>query len=148
MSPRHRIAIVVSRFNRVVTDNLLEGAVAAAKERGIEISDADVYPIPGAFELPVVARALAVGGRYEGVVCLGAIVRGETPHFDYVCQQAAAGIQQVALQSGIPIAFGVLTTDTIAQAIARAGGDVGNKGREALVAVLETLHQIRRASGC
>ncbi len=147
MTTRRRLAIVVSRFNRAVTDNLLEGAVAAAKDRGVEIADADVFPVPGAFELPVVARAIAKGGRYDGVVCLGAVVRGETPHFDFVCEQAAAGIQQVALETGVPVAFGVLTTDTMEQAMARAGGDVGNKGREALVTVLETLHQIRRAAG-
>jgi 6,7-dimethyl-8-ribityllumazine synthase len=145
---RRHIAIVVSRFNRAVTDNLLEGAVSAARERGVEIGDADVFPVPGAFELPVVARAVAKGGHYDGVVCLGAVVRGETPHFDFVCEQAAAGIQQVALDTGVPVAFGVLTTDTMEQAMARAGGDVGNKGREALVTVLETLHQIRRATGC
>lgn len=148
MTTGGRIAVVVSRFNRAVTDNLLEGAVAAAKERGVEISEADVYPVPGAFELPVVARAIAKGGKYDGVVCLGAVVRGETPHFDFVCEQAAAGIQQVALETGVPVAFGVLTTDTMEQAMARAGGDVGNKGREALVTVLDTLHQIRRAAGC
>jgi 6,7-dimethyl-8-ribityllumazine synthase len=147
VTSRRRIAIVVSRFNRAVTDNLLEGAVVAAQERGVEIADADVFPVPGAFELPVVARAIAKGGRYDGVVCLGAVVRGETPHFDFVCEQAAAGIQQVALETGVPVAFGVLTTDTMEQAMARAGGDVGNKGREALVTVLETLHQIRRAAG-
>jgi 6,7-dimethyl-8-ribityllumazine synthase len=147
MTMRRHIAIVVSRFNRAVTDNLLEGAVTAAKERGVEIADGDVFPVPGAFELPVVARAIAKGGRYDGVVCLGAVVRGETPHFDFVCEQAAAGIQQVALETGVPVAFGVLTTDTMEQAMARAGGDVGNKGREALVTVLETLHQIRRAAG-
>lgn len=148
MTTGRRIAVVVSRFNRAVTDNLLEGAVAAAKERGVEISDADVFPVPGAFELPVVARAIARGGKYDGVICLGAVVRGETPHFDFVCEQAAAGIQQVALETGVPVAFGVLTTDTMEQAMARAGGDVGNKGREALVTVLDTLHQIRRAAGC
>jgi 6,7-dimethyl-8-ribityllumazine synthase len=147
MTMRRHIAIVVSRFNRAVTDNLLEGAVAAAKERGVEIADTDVFPVPGAFELPVVARAIAKGGRYDAVVCLGAVVRGETPHFEFVCEQAAAGIQQVALETGVPVAFGVLTTDTMDQAMARAGGDVGNKGREALVTVLETLHQVRRAAG-
>jgi len=148
MKTGRRIAIVVSRFNRAVTDNLLDGAVAAAKERGVEVADTDVFPVPGAFELPVVARAIAKGGRYDGVICLGAVVRGETPHFDFVCEQAAAGIQQVALETGVPVAFGVLTTDTMEQAMARAGGDVGNKGREALVTVLDTLHQIRRAAGC
>ena len=146
MSALPRIAIIVSRFNRAVTDNLLEGARAAAREAGLTIGTADVYPVPGAFELPLVAQAVARNGRYAGIVCLGAVIRGETPHFDYVCAEAAAGIQRVALEAGIPVAFGVLTTDTLDQAMARAGGDVGNKGREALVTVLETLQQLRRAA--
>lgn len=142
-----RIAVIVSRFNRAITDNLLEGALATLEERGIRVADDDVYPVPGAFELPVLAKALAESGRYDGVACLGAVVRGETPHFDYVCQEAAAGIQRVALETGIPVAFGVLTTDTVAQAMARAGGDVGNKGSEAVVTVVETLEQLRRVPG-
>ena len=146
MSASPRVAIIVSRFNRAVTDNLLEGAKAAAKEAGLAIGAADVYPVPGAFELPLVAQAVARSGRYAGIVCLGAVIRGETPHFDYVCAEAAAGIQRVALEAGLPVAFGVLTTDTLEQAMARAGGDIGNKGREALVTVLETLHQLRRAT--
>lgn len=144
LSPR--VAVVVSRFNRAVTDNLLDGARSAAAEAGVVIGAPDVYPVPGAFELPLVAQAAARSGRYDGIVCLGAVIRGETPHFDYVCAEAAAGIQRVALETGIPVAFGVLTTDTLEQALARAGGDVGNKGREALVTVLETLQQLRRAS--
>ena len=147
MSTSPRIAVVLSRFNRAVTDNLLEGALAAAAEAGVSIGKGDVYPVPGAFELPIVAQALSRCGRYDAIVCLGAVVRGETPHFDYVCAEAAAGIQRVALDSGMPVAFGVLTTDTLEQALARAGGDVGNKGREALVTVLETLQQLRRAAG-
>jgi len=146
VSASPRVAIIVSRFNRAVTDNLLEGAKAAAKEAGLAIGAADVYPVPGAFELPLVAQAVARSGRYAGIVCLGAVIRGETPHFDYVCAEAAAGIQRVALEAGLPVAFGVLTTDTLEQAMARAGGDIGNKGREALVTVLETLHQLRRAT--
>jgi len=139
-----RIAVIVSRFNRAVTDNLLEGAKAAAKDAGVSIGAADVYPVPGAFELPLVAQAVARSGRYAGIVCLGAVIRGETPHFDYVCAEAAAGIQRVALEGGLPVAFGVLTTDTLEQAMARAGGDIGNKGREAGVTGRETLHQLRR----
>ena len=146
MTTSPRIAIVVSRFNRAVTDNLLEGARIAAEEAGVSVKDSDVYPVPGAFELPLVAQAAARSGRYDGIVCLGAVIRGETPHFDYVCAESAAGIQRVALETGIPVAFGVLTTDTLEQALARAGGDVGNKGREALVTVLETLQQLRRAA--
>jgi 6,7-dimethyl-8-ribityllumazine synthase len=139
-----RLAVVVSKFNRAVTDRLLAGAREAASASGAELGDADVYPVPGAFELPLVAARLAKSGRYDAVVCLGAVIRGETPHFDYVCEQAAAGIQRVALDTGVPAAFGVLTTDTVEQAMARAGGDAGNKGYEAVVAVLDTLAQLDR----
>ena len=142
-----RLAIVVSRFNRAVTERLLDGAREAVRERGAVLGEDDVFPVPGAFELPLVAARLAQCGRYDGVVCLGAVIRGETPHFDYVCEQAAAGIQRVALESGVPVAFGVLTTDTLEQALARAGGDVGNKGYEAVVTVLDTLAQLDRIGG-
>jgi 6,7-dimethyl-8-ribityllumazine synthase len=142
-----RLAVVVSRFNRAVTDRLLDGAREAASAAGAELGEGDVYPVPGAFELPLVAARLAQSGRYDAVVCLGAVIRGETPHFDYVCEQAAAGIQRVALDSGVPAAFGVLTTDTVEQAMARAGGDAGNKGYEAVVAVLDTLAQLDRIRG-
>jgi 6,7-dimethyl-8-ribityllumazine synthase len=135
---------VVSRFNRAVTDRLLTGARQGAAAHDATLAEDDVYPVPGAFELPIVASRLAASGRYDAIVCLGAVIRGETPHFDYVCEQAAAGIQRVALDSGIPTAFGVLTTDTVEQALARAGGDAGNKGYEAVVAVLETLAQLDR----
>jgi 6,7-dimethyl-8-ribityllumazine synthase len=146
MTTRARIGVVVSRFNRAVTDALLEGTRKAAVESGLTLGTSDIYPVSGAFELPLLAQALARSGKYDGIVCLGAVIRGETPHFDYVCDQAAAGIQRVALDNGLPVAFGVLTTDTLEQALARAGGEVGNKGREALVTVLETLHQLRRAT--
>ena len=141
-----RIGVVVSRFNRAVTDALLRGTKEAAAEAGIALGDRDVYPVPGAFELPVLAQALAKSGKYDAIVCLGAVIRGETPHFNYVCQHTAAGILRVALDHGLPVAFGVLTTDTLEQAMARAGGDFGNKGRDAFVTVLETLHQLRRAT--
>lgn len=139
-----RIAIVVSRFNRAVTDNLLEGAREAAAKHGVRCDDRDVYAVPGAFELPLVAVEAARSPHYAGVVCLGAVIRGETPHFDYVCQQTAAGIARAALETGKPIAFGVLTTDDTAQALERAGGAVGNKGYEAVVTVLETLASLER----
>lgn len=139
-----RIAIVVSRFNSAVTDNLLEGARAAAAKFGVQCDDADVFAVPGAFELPLVAWVAASLPRYAAVVCLGAVIRGETPHFDYVCQETAAGIGRVSLKTGKPVAFGVLTTDDTAQALERAGGAVGNKGYEAVVTVLETLDAIRR----
>ncbi len=134
-----RIAIIVSRFNRSVTDNLLEGAREAAAKLGLRCGDDDVFFVPGAFELPLVAREAARSTHYDAVVCLGAVVRGETPHFDYVCEQTAAGILRVALESGKPVAFGVLTTDDMPQALERAGGSVGNKGYEAVTTVVETL---------
>lgn len=143
-APVHRLAVVVSRFNRTVTDRLLEGAIKAAAERGARLDRNDVFFTPGAFELPLVAMRLAQSGRYAGVVCLGSVIRGDTPHFEYVCQQAAAGIQRVALDTGVPTAFGVLTTDTVEQALERAGGAVGDKGFEAVVTVLETLAQLDR----
>ena len=148
MSDRYRIAVVVSRFNRAVTDRLLEGARKAAAERGALCGPEDVFAVPGAFELPVVASRLAELPRYQGVVCLGAVIRGQTPHFEYISRETAAGIQQVALRTGKPLSFGVLTTDTVEQALARAGGEVGNKGFDAVVAVLETLAVLERVSAC
>lgn len=139
-----RIAIVVSRFNRSITDNLLEGARSAAAKLGLLCDDSDVFAVPGAFELPLVASEAACSVRYAAVVCLGAVVRGETPHFDYVCQQAAAGIARVSMDTGKPVAFGVLTTDDTAQALERAGGTVGNKGYEAVITVVETLEALER----
>lgn len=144
MSEPKKIAVVVSRFNRSVTDSLVEGAFEAAERHECRLTDDDVYPVPGAFELPLLARRLAASGRYDGVACLGAVIRGETPHFDYVCEQAAAGILRASLDEDTPIAFGVVTTDTMQQALERAGGSVGNKGYEAYVTVLETLEQLDR----
>lgn len=142
-----RLALVVSRFNQAVTDRLLQGARSAAAERGAVCGEDDVFSVPGAFELPVVASKAAALQRYRGVVCLGAVIRGQTPHFDYICRETAAGLQRVALESGKPVGFGVLTTDTIEQALARAGGEVGNKGFEAVVTVLETLAVLERMPG-
>jgi len=144
LNTSYRLAVVVSRFNRTVTQNLLAGARTGCDEFGIELSDDDVYSVPGAFELPILAREAAICGRYDGVVCLGAVIRGETPHFDYVCDRAAAGIMRVSLDTGIPVTFSVLTTDTIEQALARAGGEVGNKGYEGVVGVVQTIDEIRR----
>jgi 6,7-dimethyl-8-ribityllumazine synthase len=141
---RRRIAIAVSRFNRAVTDNLLEGALEACRELDVDATEEDVFPVPGAFELPLIAQQLARSGEYDGIACLGAVVRGETPHFDYVCDHAAAGILRVSLENEIPVAFGVLTTETIAQALARAGGEVGNKGYEAVHTIIDTLDQLAR----
>jgi 6,7-dimethyl-8-ribityllumazine synthase len=138
-----RLAIAVSRFNDFVTSRLLEGAREATSDFGVAADAVDVVWTPGCFELPVVAKALASSGRYDAVVCLGAVIRGETPHFDYVAGQAAEGIQRAALDTGVPCAFGVVTTNTVEQALARAGGKKGNKGYDAVVTAIETANVLR-----
>jgi 6,7-dimethyl-8-ribityllumazine synthase len=132
-----RVAIAASRFNRLVTEQLVAGALEALRRHGVAEADVDLAWAPGAFELPLVAARLAATGRYAGVVALGAVVRGETPHFDHVATQAASGLAAVARTTSVPVAFGVLTTDTMEQALDRAGGKAGNKGAEAALAVLE-----------
>ena len=127
-------AIVVARFYEHLTNRLVGGAQTALAEAGA--GEADVFEVPGAFELPLAARFAAQSGRYDGVVCLGAVIRGETDHYDYVCTEAARGIQDVQLRTGVPCAFGVLTVDTMEQALARAGGEKRNSGAHAAEAVL------------
>ncbi len=134
-----RIAVVVARFNELVTERLLEGAVAAWKRHGGADDAIDVVRVPGAFELGLAARHLAATGRYAAVICLGCVIRGATDHYDYVCAQAASGVQQASLQTGIPVLFGVLTTENLDQALDRAGGKSGNKGYEAVVGALEMI---------
>lgn len=133
-----RLAIVVARFNEIVTGKLLDGAVECLRAHGIDEDDLLVAWVPGAFELPLVSRRLAASGGFDAVICLGAVVRGETPHFDHVAGQAAIGIRTAAEDTGVPVIFGVLTTDTLEQAIDRAGGKHGNKGWDAAMAALET----------
>ena len=136
--PDTAIAIAVARFNQPVTSKLLEGALAAAAEAGIPADRVQVVEVPGAFELPMAARWLSRGTpRPTAIVCLGCVIRGDTDHYDYVCDQSAAGIMNVGLELDVPVAFGVLTCDTGEQAFARAGGAKGNKGADALNAVLE-----------
>jgi 6,7-dimethyl-8-ribityllumazine synthase len=132
-----RVAIAASRFNRLVTEQLVAGAVDALRRHGVAEADVDLAWAPGSFELPLVAARLAASGRYAGVVAIGAVVRGETPHFDHVAGQAASGLAAVARTASVPVAFGVLTTDTMEQALDRAGGKAGNKGAEAALTVLE-----------
>jgi 6,7-dimethyl-8-ribityllumazine synthase len=132
-----RVAIAASRFNRLVTEQLVAGALEALRRHGVAEADVDLAWAPGSFELPLVAARLAATGRYAGVVALGAVVRGETPHFDHVAAQAASGLAAVARTTSVPVAFGVLTTDTMEQALDRAGGKAGNKGAEAALTVLE-----------
>lgn len=133
------IAVVVSRFNEPVTSKLLEGAVEGLKAGGVPQSWVDVVHVPGAFELPLMVEQLIQTNRYVGVVALGAVIRGETPHFDYVCAGCTQGLMEVMLRYQCPVSFGVLTTDTAEQAFARCGGDKGNKGAEAVATLLEVL---------
>jgi 6,7-dimethyl-8-ribityllumazine synthase len=127
-------AIAVARFYEDLAERLVAGAQGAFAEAGA--GEADVFEVPGAFELPLAAKYAAESGRYEGVACVGAVIRGETDHYDYVCAEAARGIQDVQLRTGVPCAFGVLTVDTMEQALARAGGDKRDQGRHAAEAVL------------
>ncbi len=138
-----RIAVALARFNESVTERLLAGALEALLKHGVADDAIDVATVPGAFELPLCAQRLAGTGRYDAIVCLGAVIRGETPHFDYVAGEAARGIAEVSRRHDLPVAFGVLTADTIAQALARAGGDRGNKGFEAAVTALEMVQMLR-----
>lgn len=139
-----RFAVVVSRFNEGVTDSLRDAATSALKDAGA--SDVQVLSVPGAFELPQAARAAAESGRFDAVICLGCIIRGETPHFEYLASAVANGITAAAGDTGIPMAFGVLTTDTVAQATARSGPGPDNKGREAAAAAIEMAALYRALS--
>ncbi len=132
--------IVVSRFNSFITKKLLEGAQDCLIRHGIKEDDIDVFWVPGACELPITAMRLAKNATYNGIVCLGAVIRGETPHFDYVSSEAAKGISEVGLTTGIPTIYGVITTDTLEQAIDRAGARGGNKGAEAALTALEMVN--------
>ena len=134
-----RYALVCGRFNDLIVERLRHGAVDTLTRHGVASADIDVVWVPGAWELPLVAKRLAGSGEYVAVICLGAVIRGSTAHFEHVAGQCAAGIQRVALDTGIPVAFGVLTTETIEQAIERAGTKAGNKGAEAAMAALETV---------
>lgn len=139
---RRAVGIAVSRFNGEVTQRLLEGALAELRRLGVPPEAVEVMPVPGAFELPLGAMALARSRRYSCVVALGCVIRGETPHFDYVAAEAASGVQLAALETGVPVAFGVLTCDTVEQALARAGGERGNKGAEAARSALEMAESL------
>jgi 6,7-dimethyl-8-ribityllumazine synthase len=137
------IAIIASRFNRFIVDQLLAGAQDALVRHGIEPSGQSLVWVPGAFELPLLADRLASSGRYDAVIALGAVIRGGTPHFDYVAGECASGLSRVALDTGIPVIFGVLTTDTVEQALERAGTGEGNKGFDAAMAAMEMVATLR-----
>jgi 6,7-dimethyl-8-ribityllumazine synthase len=139
-----RFAIVASRFNDLVVDSLIRGAVDALLRHGANEKQVEIIRVPGAFDLPFVVRRVATSKRYDAVVALGAVIRGATPHFDYVAGQCAAGLARVSEETGVPVAFGVLTTDTIEQALERAGTKAGNKGADAAVVALELANLLRR----
>jgi 6,7-dimethyl-8-ribityllumazine synthase len=138
-----RIAIVASRFNDLITRRLLDGALDTLRRSGVHDDDVDVAWVPGAVEIPVAAGRLAASGRYDAVVTLGAVIRGATSHYDHVCSMVASGVARVALDADLPVIFGVLTTDTIEQAIERAGTKAGNKGAEAAQAAIEMATLLR-----
>ena len=139
-----RFAVVCGRFNDLITRRLLDGALGALARHGADADGVDVAWCPGAFEIPLVARTMAASGRYDAVICLGAVIRGATSHYDYVAGGVASGIQQAAMETGVPVLFGVLTVDTIEQAIERAGTKAGNKGAEAAAAAIEMVNLLRQ----
>jgi 6,7-dimethyl-8-ribityllumazine synthase len=138
------MAVVAAGFNEVITRKLLDGALAGFRSHDVGEDDLTVVWVPGAFELPLVARRLASSARFDAVVCLGAVIRGETPHFDYVAGEAARGVASAAADTGVPILFGVLTTESMEQALDRAGGQHGNKGWDAAVAAIQMANLMRR----
>ena len=138
-----RFAIAVSRFNSFITERLVEGAMDALLRHGAEADGIDLVRVPGAFELPLAVKKLAASARYDAIICLGAVIRGSTPHFDYVCAEVSKGIAAVSMDSGLPVAFGVLTTDTIEQAVERAGTKAGNKGFDAAVGAIEMANLLK-----
>jgi 6,7-dimethyl-8-ribityllumazine synthase len=139
-----RFAILVSRFNSFITERLLDGAADAIVRCGGKTADVEVVRIPGAWEFPLALKAVAARGKYDAIICLGAVIRGDTPHFDYVAGEAAKGVAAMSVETGIPIAFGVLTTNTMEQAIDRAGGKSGNKGFDAATTAIEMANLLRR----
>jgi len=138
-----RVGIVISRFNEFITNKLLSGALDVLNRHDVSDEAIEIAWVPGAFELPVVAKRMAESGKYDAVICLGAVIRGATPHFDYVAAETSKGIAQVSLFTGVPVSFGVLTTDNIEQAIERAGTKAGNKGADAAMTAIEMANLIK-----
>jgi len=139
-----KFALVVSRFNDFITEKLLSGALDALTRSGASPEDIAVIRVPGSFEIPVTAKKAAQSGRFDAVICLGAVIRGATPHFEYVAAEVSKGVAQVSLETGLPISFGVITTDTIEQAIERAGTKAGNKGWQAAVSAIEMVNLFKQ----
>ena len=140
-----KIGIVSSRFNQFLTGELLGGALDALKKLGADDADIVIYKVPGSFEIPVVAKKLAASGKVDGVLCVGALIRGDTPHFDFLGAEVTKGLAQIALDQGVPVSFGILTVDTIEQGIERSGTKSGNKGWDAAFSLIETLNLLKDA---
>lgn len=138
-----KVGIVVARFNEFITSKLLGGAIDGLKRENVKEEDIEVAWVPGAFEIPLIAKKMAENSKYDAVICLGAVIRGATSHYDYVCSEVSKGVAQVAMNAGIPVMFGVLTTDTIEQAVERAGTKAGNKGFECAQGAIEMVNLIR-----
>ena len=138
-----KVGIVAARFNEFITSKLLGGAVDAFVRQGGDEAGLDVAWVPGAFEVPLIAKKMAASGKYDAVICLGAVIRGATPHFDMVANEATKGVAQVGLQTGVPVIFGILTTDSIEQAVERAGTKAGNKGFEAMTTAIEMINLLK-----
>jgi 6,7-dimethyl-8-ribityllumazine synthase len=145
--PPGRFALVAARFNSAIVDPLVAGAIDALKRYGVADDAVDVVRVPGSFEIPLVAQRLASSAKYAAVICLGAVIRGDTDHYDHVAGQAAAGVARAALDTGVPVVFGVLTCDTLEQAVNRAGGKAGNKGFEAALTAIEMVNLLRQLPG-
>ncbi len=141
-----KFAIVMARFNEFIGERLLEGALDTLRKCGADEKDVDVVRVPGSFEIPLVVKALAERKRYDAIVCVGAIIRGDTPHFDYVAGEAAKGIARASVEYGLPVAFGIITADTLEQAIERAGTKSGNKGRDAVLTAIEMANLMKNLS--
>ncbi len=139
-----KVGIVVSRFNNFISDRLLEGAIDGLKRNGVKDEDIIIAKTPGSFELPVIAKKLATSGKVDGVICLGAIVRGNTPHFDFIASEVTKGVAMVGLETKIPVTYGVITTDNIEQAVERAGTKMGNKGFDAALALIEQANLFKQ----
>jgi 6,7-dimethyl-8-ribityllumazine synthase len=144
--PQGRFAIIAARFNAVVVDRLVEGAIEGLTRHGVTEANYDVVRVPGSFEIPLIAQELAISHEYAAVICLGAVIKGDTDHYEYICSAAASGIVSAALNTGIPVIFGVLTCHTMEQAMDRAGGKAGNKGLEAALTAVEMVNLLRKIS--
>jgi 6,7-dimethyl-8-ribityllumazine synthase len=142
-----KFAVIVSRFNSIITERLLSGALDALQRTGCDLNDVEIVKVPGSWELPVAAAELARQKRHDGIICLSALIKGETPHFDYIAAEAAKGLAQVSMRDAMPVAFGVLTTNTLEQAIDRAGAKSGNKGFDAAMTAIEMANLMRELRG-